>query len=91
MVQPVDLTKYPNSAGWRVEHDQNIMMYVLVNKKGSKAHGVYTDRRFAEKALQDMLGELAKPIRSVGRPPKKEDKDAPLAHTDIVKEEVVNG
>ncbi len=71
-MQPVDLTKFPNGSGWHVIHDPNNMVYKIKSEKGQVKNQVYTQRRFAEKALYDYLEEVSKPPQKVGRPKKIE-------------------
>lgn len=70
MVQPVDLSKFPNSSGWRVEHDPNHMTYRIKSEKGHVKEGTYTHRTFAEKVLYDYLESMSQPAKPVGRPKK---------------------
>jgi len=67
MVQPVDLSKFPNSSGWRVEHDPNHMTYKIKSEKGHIKEGTYTHRTFAEKALYDYLEGMSKPVKQTGK------------------------
>lgn len=56
-MQTVDLTIFPNTPGWQVIHDGNNNMYYIENENGNRKNGTWTVRRFAEKALFDMLAD----------------------------------
>tara|TARA_Y100000361_G_scaffold141574_1_gene146765 strand:+ start:1830 stop:2048 length:219 start_codon:yes stop_codon:yes gene_type:complete len=72
-MQQVDLTKFPNGSGWHIVHDPENMCYRIKSEKGQSKPGVFTQRRFAEKALYDYLEEVSKPPKKVGRPKKTEE------------------
>ena len=65
MVQPVDLSKFPNSSGWRVEHDPNHMTYRIKSEKGHVKEGTYTHRTFAEKGNKAAGGRARKSIGEI--------------------------
>ena len=65
MVQPIDLSEFPNSSGWQVVHDPDNMTYIIKSEKGHIKEGRYTHRAFAEKALYDYLNKMAKPVKKV--------------------------
>lgn len=78
-MQPVDLTKFPNTGGWHIIHDSDNMVYKIKSGKGQTKNQVFTQRRFAEKALYNYLEEMAKPTQPVGRPKGAKNKVKPEA------------
>lgn len=71
-MQQVDLTEFPNSSGWHVVHDPDRMCYKIKSAKGQTKNEVFTQRRFAEKALYDYLKKVSEPVKKPGRPKKSE-------------------
>lgn len=56
-MQTVDLTGFTNSAGWNIVHDPDSRMYTIKNARGQMRGGQFTDRAFAELALEKYLLE----------------------------------
>ena len=57
-MQVVDLTQYSNKAGWEIHFDNTRMAYVLRDAKGVEKNGTYTQRRWAENALETYFKEM---------------------------------
>lgn len=68
-MQKVDISIFPNSAGWKVMHDPDTQMYYLENDRKRRSAVMWTSRRFAEKALFDML------VNHVMKDPRPEVRD----------------
>ena len=80
-MQNVDLTKFPNSSGWKVIHNPNTMAYELKANNGTVKPGTYTHRRFAENALYDYLDTMQKTAPANRK--KKAKKVAPVKETSL--------
>lgn len=68
-MQPTN-TEIANKANWQVYHDEETQLYYIMSEKGSKLNKRYTNRNFAQRALDAYLERMARPPRPVGRPRK---------------------
>lgn len=57
-MQPVDLSTYPNTAGWFIKHNPENQLYELRSHKGGRLAGAYTTRNAAELALAKYLDRV---------------------------------
>jgi|TARA_R110000822_G_scaffold133419_4_gene270840 hypothetical protein len=86
-MQPVDLTQFPNTSGWHIAHNANLMTYELKSSNGVTKPGSYTHRKFAERALHDYLIEMKNtaPKNAIKKKTKK-----PVNNTPVLMETIEN-
>jgi hypothetical protein len=57
-MQQIDLSKFKNTANWKVKQNPDTGMYEVFSERGNRLPSVFTHRKFAEAALAEYLERI---------------------------------